>query len=226
MTGYNFECHFCGTRFKSEERFLKHRCKQMIRDEEFKTPIGQAGWLYYQEWMKAHHRRVPQSQSFFHSKFYTSFIKFAKFVKRLNMPEPKMFIWLMKERDIHPTIWCTDQAYSLYLEFLDRKGDPFKHAEITINTLFDIAEAANCEVGEVFNVMTSNEVIQFLRERQLSPWILLNSKKFMEFFVSKVTSEEKIIIESIIRPSYWSEKFQKCPDVVTRMREYVTELSL
>lgn len=205
---------------------MKHRCKQMIRDEEFRTPLGQAAWLYYQQWMKAYRRQIPRSQSFLHSKFYGSFVRFAKFVKAVHLPDPETFIWLMKEKDISPTIWNNDQVYALYLEFLDRKGDPQKQAQVTIDTLFDIADAADTDPGDVFNILTPSEVIQFLRERRLSPWVLLNSKKFMEFYVNRVSAEERIIMESIIRPKYWGEKFQKHPQAVEMMRKYVAELNL
>ena len=100
------------------------------------------------------------------------------------------------------------------------------HAQQTINTLFDIAEIGDCEVNEVFEMMTPSEVIQLLRERQLTPWLLLNSKKFMNFYISKVSSEERLIMESIIRPAYWAEKFEKYPKVVETMRLYVLELNL
>lgn len=198
----------------------------MIRDEEFRTPIGQAAWHFYQEWMKAYRRQVPRSSAFLNSKFYSSFIRFAKFVKRVHLPDPKTFIVLMKEKDISPSIWNNDQVYAIYLEFLDRKGDPKKQAQITIDTLFDLAEAAKCDVSDVFTVLTPSEVIQLLRERRLSPWILLNSEKFRLFFADCVSPEERIIMESIIRPNYWAEKFQSRPEDRQLMKTYVSELNL
>lgn len=225
MKERKFECKFCNARFVSEDRFLRHRCKQMIRDEQLRTPIGQAAWIYYQKWMKVYHRQVPRSSSFLRSKFFSSFIRFAEFVKKVHLPDPDTFIWLMKEKDISPTIWNNDQVYAIYLEFLDRKGDPKKHAEITVDTLFKVAEAGECQVGDVFEIFTPTEVIQLLRERRISPWILLNSKKFMKFFVCS-SAEERIVMESIIRPNYWAEKFRKRPKDVEMMRKIVSELKL
>jgi len=132
----------------------------------------------------------------------------------------------MREKDIAPAIWNSDAVYAIYLEFLDRKGDPNKQAEITINTLFDIAEEHECEVSDVFDVLTPNEVIHYLRQRRLSPWVLLNSKKFQQFFINKVSPEERIIMESIIRPHYWGQKFESRPDARELMRTYVSELNL
>jgi hypothetical protein len=226
MREKRFECKFCKTKFAIEQRFINHRCKHMIRDEEFRSPTGQAAWLYYQKWMKAYRRIVPKSSAFLHSKFYNSFMRFAKFVKATSMPDTDMFIWLMREEDISPTIWTNDQVYAKYLEFMDRRAPPVKQAEITINTLFELSEEYECEVGDLFDILTPNEVIHLLRQRRLSPWILLNSSKFKEFFVNRVSTEERIIMESIIRPSYWGEKFSTSASDVERMKLYVAELSL
>ena len=198
----------------------------MIRDEEFKTPEGQAAWIFYQKWMKAYRRIVPKSSAFLHSKFYNSFMRFSLFTRKVHLPDIDMFIWLMKDKDISPTIWTNDQVYSLYLEFMDRKAPPLKQAEITVNTLFDLSQERDCEVTEIFDELTPNEVIALLRQRLLSPWILLNSNKFKQFFVDRVSVEERIVMESIIRPPYWGKKFSSQPDDVERMKLYVAELSL
>ena len=222
----HFSCKYCNAKFVTEERYLRHRCKQMERDEEMKTPIGQAAWAFYQAWMKAYRRMVPGIDSFTKSKYYRSFVRFAEQVKRLNIPDPESFIALMKDKDINPTIWTNDQVYAMYLEYLDRRATPLSQAKITINTLFDVAEAAECEVNEVFNVLQPNEVIMLLRERQLSPWILLFSAKFKDMLINRVSDEQRIIMESIIRPQYWGMKFKKCPNDVETMRKYVKELGI
>ena len=226
MVDTNYQCKFCHHRFVSETRFLKHRCKQMIRDEEFRSPEGQAAWGYYQKWMREYQRFVSNYKSFLQSKYFNSFLKFAKFVKKVRIPDIDVFVRLMKEKDIHPTIWTNDKVYSLYLEYADRKLSPMKHAEITINTLFDYAEDKEVEVVDVFDNITPNEVIHFLRQRRLSPWILLHSDKFRTLYINKTTSEEKVILESIIRPQYWKHKFETQPKTVQIMKKYVSELQL
>ena len=141
---------------------MRHHCKQMKRDEEFRSVTGQQAWAFYQNWMKAYRRMVP-AKSFIHSKYFNSFIRFAEFSNKLKLPDTKAFIWLMKEKDISPTIWTNDQVYSMYLEFMDRKVSPKRHAEITINTLFDLAEEHNCEVSELFDNLCYYEVDESLR---------------------------------------------------------------
>lgn len=226
MQRRNYECEYCGQGFVHEERFLRHRCKYIKRHEQFNTALGQAAWFYYQEWMKAQKRRVPKSRSFIHSRYFNTFIRFAQFVKQVAMPKPETFVWLMKEYDIPPSMWTHDQVYAKYLEYLDHKCDPYQLAQVTINTLFDVADAAGCDVQQVFEQLTPNEVIQLLRQRRLSPWILLVSQRFTQFFKNHCNSDQRITIESIIRPSHWKQKFADNPQTVEHMKQYARELNL
>ena len=81
-------------------------------------------------------------------------------------------------------------------------------------------------MSDVFEYLDPNDVILMLHRRQISPWILLHSKKFREFLINKTTDQEKIILESIIRPDYWAGKKKQFPEVVAQMKKYVHELDL
>ena len=51
MSKYKFTCKFCGKNFVHEGWYLKHRCKEMARDEAIRTPEGQAAWEFYKLWL-------------------------------------------------------------------------------------------------------------------------------------------------------------------------------
>jgi hypothetical protein len=220
-----YECKYCEQTFKIESRFIQHRCKEMIKAEEFKTPIGQAAWLYYQQWMAIQKKSVSLPASFMRSKYYNAFIKFAHFVKRVKIADVELFIKMMKEKSVQPTLWVHDQMYALYLEYLDRTSTPARQANITMKTLSKIADAADCDISEIFNVVHPIEILELIRERKLSPWILLRSVKFGAM-LQMVSAEERQLFEQLIRPSYWSAKFELNPKIVQKMTTYVKELNL
>ena len=220
-------CGFCGMPFKSEGRFIKHYCPEMRREDEFKSTTGQAAWSYYKTWMKTKHKSIVSSAvSFKKSKYFTAFFNFTKFVKKTHLPDVSIFIDLMVRTHIDPKYWTTDEAYRRYLEYVTRQLSTRELAKITIKTLFDVAEAGDVDVSEVFNILTPNEVIQLLHQRRLSPWVLLNSKKFANFFIKSTTSEEKIVMETIVNPDYWAARFKKHPKDVEVIRQYIVELGL
>ena len=226
MAKYNFRCKFCGLGFKLEDRYLKHKCRAMERDEEIRTPVGMAALSYYQLWMKEQKRAVPNVEAFLNSKLYTSFVKFAKFAQETDIPNAEQYIKFMIRKDIHPTIWTNDQIYSEYLQWLDRGRDPKAQAQYTVDYLFKVAEALDCDVGDIFNFVRVPDVITMLRKRLLSPWILLPSTKFREFIKTKATPEQRQVIEVIIKPKAWAEKIKKNPQTVEYMKKIVHELKL
>lgn len=206
---------------------MKHECKEMRRDAEFRTPTGQAAWQFYQKWMKASRRKVPKPDAFLKSSYYNAFVKFAEFALKVNIPDVDAYIRIMTSGSIAPTMWSLNEAYALYIDWMDRKESPANHAMITVDTLYEMADDLGLDdASEVFTHADPADVIQLLRQRRLSPWILLKSSKFKKFFTSRCSPEERMIMESIIRTKYWSEKFSRHPEEVDRMKVYVEALSL
>ena len=223
-----YQCHYCHKRFQRESNFIKHKCKQMEREEKLRTALGQAAWQYYQDWMRLQRKRVPDDRTFLKSQYYNSFNRFAEFVKKLSLPSPDTFIKLMIDNDFPPTLWTRDEVYARYLEHLDRSVSPKQLAEITAQTLDKLADILECDISEVFEELHPNEAIELIKQRKLSPWILLNSQKFFVFLqkVNKENMEQFIILEAVIRPKYWGEQFQKKPKVVKFMKTIVDGLDL
>lgn len=220
-----FECAFCGTTFVIESRYLKHKCEKMQRHEDIKTPIGQAAYMLYQLWFTTKKKTAPAVETFLTSKYYKPFVRFAEFVKKVKITEPELFIKMMNEKAILPSHWTMDEMYAYYLEYLDRRLSPKKQAGITVKTIVKVADAAECEIGEVFDVLAASDVIQLIRERKFSPWILLRSRKFMTK-VELMSKEEQHILESLIRVEYWKQKFLNRRDEKEYMDKLVKELDL
>lgn len=197
----------------------------MLREDEIQTPIGQSAWALYQDWMTAYKRVAPSTSIFLTSKYYATFIKFAKYIKELNIPDIDIFIALMKEKDISPTIWTNDEVYALYLEYLDRRISPIKQAEITINTLFKLSDEYECDVADVFNKVHPNETLQLIRSRRISPWLLMHSAAFKKLMI-RCTPEQRSLFEALIRPQYWKYKFDKNPEIGKMMKKYAEEMGI
>lgn len=226
MSDKLFLCTFCNTKFVYETNFIKHRCTAMVRAEQFKTPLGQAAWQYYQEWFRVYHRAILSHDAFLSSRYYNSFINFAKHVILLKIPDVKLYIKLMKEKDFSPFIWTNDQVYGLYLQYLDTKVSPAKQASITIKTLFEYADKFNCDISEVFKHLTPSELIQLFRERRISPWLMVFSHSFINVLKNKATEEQRKILESIIRLPYLEKKLSENPKNVELMKSCVEKLNI
>ena len=221
-----YECEYCHKTYSREVNFLNHRCTPKLRAEEMNTIEGKRAYMLYQKWMRSYNRLVPRLSTFMTSRFYNAFIKFSKFVQLDTIPDVDMFIQLMREKDISPNIWLEPKVLAIYFQYYDKNASPLKQAEITVNTLFDLASKYDIKVSDIFSKIQPSEIIQLMHERKLSPWILLNSEKFMKFFTRRMTDDERIAVSTLIRADTWKEKFDKNPKLVKRMRLYVSELNL
>lgn len=220
-----WECKHCLKEFKQETSFMKHRCPQMEKSEEIKGARGQAAFALYSSWMQAYNRKVPDIETFTTSRYFNTFVKFADHVKHIQLASPETFIRLMKEKDISPMLWTRNECYSIYLEWYDRRSNPMDQAKITIDTLFKVADAADISTSDVFEAMHPREIMQFIRLRKLSPWILLCSKKFKDV-VSHMDTTDRDELLNVIGYNYWAEKFEKNPHVVEQMKVIASEMGI
>lgn len=142
------------------------------------------------------------------------------------MPNIDKFIKLMHENDITPKLWTHDEVYAMYIEYIDLRSSPVELASVSVKTLFDIADAADCCVSDVFDFVESGEIITLFHQRRLTPWLMLFSTKFAKWCNESISAESLIVLESIIRPTYWKSRFIKRPDDVELMKKYIKHLSL
>lgn len=226
MASPQFACKHCRRPFVRERAFLEHKCSHMKRQEEIQTPTGQAALYYYQLWFTCMKKIPPNAGTFVTSHYYRTFVNLVAFFQRVNITKPDKFIWLMVEKKYPPTMWAIDAAYASYMDFLEHGVLPMEQVNTSIDTLFSLAEARNIDVSSVFDVIHPNDIIHMIRTRSLSPWLLLTSKKFKGFFINKATPEQQQIMETLIRPDTWSQRFVKNKPLVEKIKLCVAELGV
>jgi hypothetical protein len=198
----------------------------MKRLEEVQSPQGQAALQYYQLWMRLQQRTPPPASTFIDSKYFRTFCTFAQHAMKVQLPYPDRFIRLMIEKKLPPTLWASDEVYSLFLEYIDRVSTPLEQAKLSIDTLLGVATKYDVDISEVLDVVTVNEVLHLIRLRKLSPWLLLFCPSFKKMYAEKASPEQRMIIDTVIRVEYWQEKFSQHIEDTRSIRQYVVELGL
>lgn len=221
-----FTCKWCHKQFVREQYYLAHKCSRMKRDEEIKSPLGQAALAYYQHWFRVQRRQVPRPEAFLTSTKYRTMLNFAEYVKRIGIQQPEKFIWLMVERDMDPIFWTTKEAYGMYLSFIDNDQPPMEQVLATVDALSAYADKHEIDISDVFEVMTPAEALSMIEARKLSPWLLILSRKFHSMYISRGTTEQQELIESLIRPELWEQKFKKQPNLVKSIKRLVKEMQI
>jgi hypothetical protein len=66
-----------------------------------------------------------------------------------------------------------------------------------------------------------------LRVRKLSPWLLLNSKKFRVLYATGVTDEQRIIMDALIgQPERWMTRFKEHSTEVETIKLWAKEFGI
>lgn len=221
----NFECQYCRVNYATENGLLKHQCKTKERMDQVQTPLGQAAFLFYAKWMRSTGKSIPPISTFTTSRYYESFIRFARFNKAIKLPAVDVYVQVMKSKDIGPELWTNDTAYGIYLEHMEYNANPNVLAKITSETLEKLSEEYNCEISDVFTKGNKNEIIQLIRERRLSPWILLRSTRFKQF-LSTCSDTQLDQVENLIDARYWKKRFTENPKVAQLMTLCAQELGV
>ena len=195
----NWTCEYCNHPFATETGFMNHRCRGREKLEELKSPIGQAAYAYYTEWMKMNKRSVPSIETFSESKLYSSFIKFAQWVVKVRLPNTTGFIRAMvMNGKISPTLWCRDNVYAMYMEGYDNVVHPTVQFLDTHENLIAMAKLYPVPVQDVFIMLGVDGVLEFVQQRKLSPWFLIASQVFRTWLKS-LPLEDQDRVESALQ---------------------------
>lgn len=227
MTQNNFTCAFCKYEFASEKRYNNHYCEEMKKVDYFKTSHGKSAFYFYKEWLRLKRYNFDISEdTFLHAKYFSCFVKFIIYSNSMMLPDKFSFIKHMVESNILPTFWCTNDIYVNYIEKLDEIYSPEKQAEATITTLHEIASIYECKINEVFDHLEVGDCINLIKTRKLSPWLILCCKSFFNYLSINLTKEQRLFVQTALKPSLWTHKFKKSPEIVQKMKELANSYNL
>lgn len=157
---------------------MNHKCREQQRFELMRQPTGQAAFAYYNEWMRLSKKSQQKPEVFLTSRFYTTFVKFAEYVEKTNLPNPLTFIRFMVNQSMSPTLWSRDNVYALYMQSYDEQNPPCNQFVESLDFALGLCDEYECQPSELFSTMPALDLERFIRRRKLSSWFLLACKTF------------------------------------------------
>lgn len=219
-----FRCEYCGQTYVREAPFLKHTCEAMDRARIFDTPVGQSAFMIYQQWWKMRRRIPPGADKFKESTQFRAMVDFAKFTKRTKL-NLEVYLTTVVNHDLSPEHWMRDDVYVKYLEYIDRTMTADEQIKLCVDYIMKLTDALECDTSELFDNLEAMEVMQLIRDRKLSPWILLHSGGFKTWLVRQ-EQDVQLRLQELIRPVYWKFRFGKEPASVTNAKKIAKALGI
>lgn len=221
-----WRCQRCKRVFVREHNFNNHVCRLSPGEIRKTDPLTQPAWEYYRLWMTAKKRATPSVDTFVHSRLYTAFVDFVVFARKVKLVAPDRFIRLMVAKDFQPQMWTMDGVYMQYLDYIDTELTPLERVEISIDTLFAHANKHDVDISCVFEHTDPDDLIKWLRSQKVSPWLLLNSKKFAWYYANVLTAGHRDVLNSMVRADYWFDKTKQDPELTKQLKAIISELGL
>lgn len=223
------ECEFCSASFVKEANLRKHNCKYKKRFMFVRsTKKGMAAYNYYKKWLTVQGRTIKyvDEHTFIHSTQYNHFMKFIDFAKEQSLPDITEYIKIMTKKKISPQNWCYDGCMDIFFDEYDFNTDPVKHISKSVDTIIRISDALECKPSEIFAELDVKDITLLVKTRKISPWLLLNSRVFKQYLITRATAKDREYIQKFVNPKKWKEIINKNPKIKKTVERIIEEFGL
>ena len=205
MTSYR--CPICGDESETLSEAKTHVCESLhIAKIILTTDVGNRVYSIYCQYCEIFNKPILSKRGFAISKWSNQLLKFYLYAKESDI-DTTLYIKTMYSKRLEPVHWLNADVKSFYFEFVIYKLPIRDACSITEKTLLKLGDTHNCNVSDIFEYVTVDEIIELIQKNRISPWILLNSVKFKHFFERNADYDQIAMIRSFIRPDFWKFKF-------------------
>lgn len=220
-----WKCTYCERSFARENAFMNHRCPEKLKIDQLRSPIGQAAYLHYAEWMKAQRHSVPPIETFAESRLYSTFIKFAEYAQKTHLPAVTDFIRLMVQEKLSPTLWARDATYAMYLQKYDAIVSPHEQVARALEELMALSAEMGVKLSKVFEALGPSDLIRLIQKRKLTFWLLMASGKFRTYLAT-LPPEDRDRIASAMNAGAAIGRIQQEPLLFKELGALIKEAGL
>jgi hypothetical protein len=161
-------------------------------------------------------------EEFIDSKYYTTFIKFARRLMDLRPVDQARFVDYVFSNGIKERDWCKDKVYESYIVDLLAKEPATRGLERSVRTMEEWCNKHGKPLHEFFIHVSPSEATHMVQMGKISPWVLYLSET-ADVLWERLSDEQADIIASVINPKIWKAKFELKKDDCTFVREILKE---
>lgn len=192
---------------RSKKKVSDKTIARRIREKNNQEVV--AAWEAQKTYSKLMHRRSSKDvDSFIKTPTYPHFIKLIRFAKEVNLPDLSLYLKIMITSKRPATTWCHDKSYRIFLQQMNSSVSAIKSIEISARELQNLADKLDLPVRKMIELMQVTEILQLVRQRRLSPWLIFHSKTLKQKFAELDAGMQKTA-SGVMDPTYWTIVMQQ-----------------
>lgn len=221
----DYACEFCGRKYQREQTLLAHSCKQKLRDQERKSPDGQLAFSVYDKFYQQTQRKNKTWEQFADSPYYNGFMKFAKYIRSMDVVNPMLFVdWIIKN-NIRLDAWAKDSTYERYLTQLLANESADAGITRTLTYMHEWAEQYGLTFEQYLYHASTNKITSDIVSGRITPWVLYGTVSGQSV-LGKLNEEQVHLIIKYIDPDVWNKKIRDQQDELSLVREVCSQAGI
>jgi len=161
-------------------------------------------------------------EQFIESRYYKSFIKFARRLMDLRPVDQARFVDYVFRNGVKDRDWCKDTVYEAYIVDLLSKEPASRGLERSIKTMEQWGNDHDVPYNTFFAKVSPSEATHLVKMGKISPWVLYLAET-SDLLWDRLSDEQASIISSVVDPKVWRVKFEIKKDDCSFTRDILRE---
>lgn len=219
-------CKYCEREFARIATVSTHKCQPRERFIYItKTVKGVAFYNLYKQYCGSKRYRVLPHIEFTSSTLYTFLHKGYEFARKKNIPNIGIFFEYTVKKGIPVQLIGFEETYQEYLTYIDTEMEPSDCIEQSISWIIRHCNKMDVEPSKFFNHINTNTLLHDIKQRRLTPWILLSSEKFRTKMLNS-SPEQYNVFSYYVNLIAWKHKMKTDSVTLSLAKRVVKELDL
>ena len=147
-------------------------------------------------------------EKFVESKFFDGFVKFGKYISKVECIDPNAFIEFVIKSSIALDKWTDPRVYDIWVREQTKKESPDKALERMLLLMESWAIHNSKHWTDFFKEISPSEAVLWIQTGRISPWILYIARSSICLF-ERFSKEQLKIIDEYIDDSFWQVKLKQ-----------------
>jgi len=199
-------------------------CEKKRRHNDKDTVASRMGLELYRRYFELNTatKNSKTIEQFIDSRYYKSFIKFARRLMDLRPVDQARFVDYVFRNGVKDRDWCKDTVYESYIVDLLSKEPAARGLERSIKTMEQWGTDHDLPFNTFFAQVSPSEATHLVKMGKISPWVLYLAET-SDLLWDRLSDEQAGIISSVVEPKLWRLKFELKKDDCSFTRDILRE---